>query len=94
MPAPQATFVSESGEEISAAEVLRYAGSNAFVLRDGVWTDTRYNAEKMATTDLAFASDAYFALLEEHPDLAAAFALGQQVIVVVDGVAYRTTSGD
>ncbi|MFN8676752.1 MAG: VIT domain-containing protein [Thermomicrobiales bacterium] len=94
MPAPQATFVSESGEEISAAEVLRYAGSNAFVLRDGVWTDTRYNAEKMTTTDLAFASDAYFALLEEHPDLAAAFALGQQVIVVVDGVAYRTTNAD
>lgn len=94
MPAPQATFVSESGEEVSAAEVLRYAGSNAFVLRDGVWTDTRYNAEDMKTTDLAFASDEYFALLDEHPNLSAAFALGQQVIVVVDGVAYRTTSED
>jgi hypothetical protein len=94
MPVPQATFVSETGEEVSAAEVLRYAGSNAFVLREGVWTDTRYNAQEMKTTDLAFASDEYFALLDEHPELAAAFALGQQVIVVVDGVAYRTTNAD
>lgn len=94
MPAPQATFVSETGEEVSAAEVLRYAGSNAFVLRDGVWTDTRYNPEAMTTIDLAFASDEYFALLDEHPDLAPAFALGQNVIVVVDGEAYRTTTED
>ncbi len=94
MPVPEATFVSESGEEVSAAEVLRYAGSNAFVLRDGVWTDTRYNAEDMTTNDLAFASDDYFTLLDEHPEVAAAFALGQQVIVVVDGVAYRVTNAD
>ncbi len=88
-PLPQATFVAQSGEEISAAEVLRYAGSKAFVLRDGVWTDTRYNAADMTTKDLTFASDEYFALLDEHPDLAPAFALGQQVIVVVGDVAYR-----
>lgn len=93
-PVPQATFVAEGGEEVSAAEVLRYAGSNAFVLRDGVWTDTRYNPARMTAQDLEFASDAYFALLDEHPELASAFALGQQVIVVVDDMAYRIVSKD
>ena len=34
-PLPMATFVTAEGEEVSAAEVLRYAGSRAFVLRDG-----------------------------------------------------------
>ena len=91
-PVPQATFVAASGEEISAAEVLRYAGSNAFVLRDGVWTDTRYNEATMSTEDVAFASDQYFALLDDHPELAPAFALGQQVIVVIDDSAYRITN--
>jgi Ca-activated chloride channel family protein len=93
-PLPQATFVAESGEEVSAAEVLRYAGSKAFVLRDGVWTDTRYDPSAMTTKDLEFASDEYFTLLDEQPDLAQAFALGQEVIVIVDGEAYRVTSTD
>lgn len=93
-PAPQATFVTAAGEEVSAAEVLRYAGSRAFVLRDGVWTDTRYDAETMATENVSFASDTYFALLDAHPDLAQALALGQQVIVVVGDTAYHVTSGE
>ena len=90
-PLPQATFVVEGGEEVSAAEVLRYAGSRAFVLRDGVWTDTRYNPSTMTVQDVEFASDAYFALLNDNPNLAPAFALGQRVVVVVDDVAYRVT---
>jgi Ca-activated chloride channel family protein len=93
-PVPQATFIADGGEEINAAEVLRYAGSHAFVLRDGEWTDTRYNPETMTTKDLAFASDEYFDLLDEQPGLAQAFALGQQVVVVVDDVAYRITAAD
>ena len=44
-----ATFVTAEGEEVSAAEVLRYAGSRAFVLRDGVWTDTGYDPAAMTT---------------------------------------------
>ena len=93
-PLPQATFVAASGEEISAAEVLRYAGSHAFVLRDGVWTDTRFNPSAMTTTDVEFASDAFFQLLDDHPDLAPALALGDQVIVVTGDVAYRITNAD
>jgi hypothetical protein len=46
----------------------------------------------MTTLDVPFASDEYFALLGEHPELGPAFALGQQVIVVVDGTAYQVTA--
>jgi hypothetical protein len=31
-------------------------------------------------------------LLGEHPELGPAFALGQQVIVVLDGTAYRVSA--
>ncbi|MDQ3227915.1 MAG: VWA domain-containing protein [Chloroflexota bacterium] len=91
-PMPMATYVTEDGVEVSAAEVLRYAGTGAFVLRDDVWTDTAFNPDTMTTIDVPFASDAYFDLLSQHPGLGAAFALGQQVIVVLDEVAYRVTA--
>ena len=92
-PLPQATYVTAAGETVSAAEVLRYAGDATFVLRDGIWTDTRFDAGSMTAVDVPFASDAYFDLLSEHPDLGAAFALGQEVIVVLGDTAYRVTVG-
>jgi Ca-activated chloride channel homolog len=78
---------------VSAAEILRYAGSRAFILRDGVWTDTTYDPATMTATDVPFASEEYFTLLGEHPELGPAFALGQRVIVVLDETAYRVTAG-
>jgi Ca-activated chloride channel family protein len=91
-PMPMATMVTESGETIEAAEVLRYAGERAFVLRDGVWTDTTYDPDTMTTVNVPFASDAYFDLLADHPELGPVFALGQQVIAVVGEIAYRVTA--
>ena len=88
-PLPMATFVTADGDEVNAAEVLRYAGTRAFILRDGVWTDTAYDPAAMTTTNVPFASDEYFRVLGEHPELGAAFALGQQVVVVLDDTAYR-----
>ena len=90
-PMPMATFVTDEGEEVNAAEVLRYAGERAFVLRDGVWLDTNFDPDRMTTTTIPFASDAYFDLLEEHPDLGPALALGRQIIVVVGETAYEVT---
>ena len=77
---------------VSAADVMRYAGSRTFILRDGVWTDTAYNPDAMTVVEVPFASDEYFALLGEHPELGAAFALGQQVLAVVGDTAYRVTA--
>ncbi|MEK7783818.1 MAG: hypothetical protein AAB658_00155, partial [Chloroflexota bacterium] len=60
----------------------------------GVWTDTQFDPSAMTTTPVQFASDDYFALVAARPELGAAFALGERVIVVQDGVAYEVTAGE
>ncbi|MBA3336594.1 MAG: VWA domain-containing protein, partial [Chloroflexia bacterium] len=70
-------------------EQIRLVGDRAFVLLDGVWTETTFDPESMTPIEVPFASDEYFALLSSHPDLAAAFALGQGVIAISDGLAYQ-----
>jgi Ca-activated chloride channel family protein len=45
----------------------------------------------MTTQAVLFLSDAYFALLTERPELGAFFALGDRVIVMVDGTAIEVT---
>jgi Ca-activated chloride channel family protein len=52
-----------------------------FVLRDSVWTDTRYRPTMPTTTIKPF-SQAYFDLLDRLPELRAVFALGARLLVV------------
>jgi Ca-activated chloride channel family protein len=91
-PAPLATPVPGAVPAIAPAPApeIRTVGDRAFVLRNGVWTDTQYRPGT-ATVKVAFGSDAYFALLAEKPELAPYFALGERAIVVLDGVAYEVT---
>ena len=70
---------------------LRAIGERAFLFKDGVWTETTFDADTMETVQVEFASEEYFALLAEHPDLAVAFALGDHVIAISDGIAYEVT---
>ena len=44
----------------------------------------------MSPLDVPFLSEDYFALAASRPDVGAALALGPEVIIVIDGVAYRT----
>lgn len=71
---------------------LKHAGDKAFILRNGVWTDTTFVPEKMTTTKIQFGSQQYFDLLAQHPDWNKYVAVGEQVIFVVDGVAYEITA--
>ncbi|HET9660197.1 MAG TPA: VIT domain-containing protein [Thermomicrobiales bacterium] len=71
---------------------LRAIGDRAFLFKDGVWTETTFDPETMEPIQVEFASDEYFALLAEHPDLAVAFALGDHVIALSDGVAYEVAT--
>lgn len=71
--------------------VVRQVLDKAFVLKDETWTDTAYDPARMKTVKIRFASHAYFALLDKYPALHRYFALGQQVIVVLDGTAYEVT---
>ena len=79
---------------IPAQSPVQSVGGKTFFLRDGVWTDSTFDPDTMTTQPLPFLSDAYFALLTEHPELGEFFALGERVIVVVEGTAYEVTAAE
>jgi hypothetical protein len=77
------------------AQQVQVVGDRAFVLRNDVWTDTTFDPTRMSTTKLPFGSDAFFKLLADHPEAGRYFAIGERVIVMIDGTAYETvTSGE
>jgi Ca-activated chloride channel family protein len=76
----------------TTAEV-KHVGDKAFVLHDGVWTDTVYEPDRMETVKVGFGTEGYFDLLATRPEWGRYFALGQHVIVVLEGQAYEVTEG-
>ncbi len=66
-------------------ETVRVVGSRTFVLSAGVWIDTAFDPDTMKTVRIEFLSDDYFTLAQYRPDVSAALALGQRVILLVDG---------
>jgi len=76
-----------------ATTSLRQVADKAFLLADGVWTDTIYEPGS-STTQVTFGSDSYFALIAAHPEWGKFFAVGQHVIVVLDGTAYEVVAED
>jgi uncharacterized protein YegL len=65
---------------------VRYVGKRVFYRIEGQWIDSTYKKE-MKTRRIAFACDDYFKLLDDHPELKPCLALGERVIVVLDGTA-------
>ena len=78
---------------VTVDEVVKNVGAHTFVFNNGVWIDTAYDPA-MQTTKVAFLSDDYFELVAASPELAAAFALGERVIALTDGVAYEVVGTD
>ena len=70
-------------------EQVRNIGNKAFVLRNGIWTDTTYDASRMVAEQVAFGSSRYYALLHAHEEWGRYLALGQRVILVWEGKAYH-----
>ena len=71
---------------------VRHAGDRTFVWRDSVWTDTRYTAAAgLRILRVQAYSDAYFALAQLVPDLHAAFAIGDRVLVVGRSIVIAVT---
>ncbi len=79
---------------LMANAAVTTVGNKAFVLKDGIWTDTTFDPGLMTTTALAFPSEEFLQFLIDHPDSGQYFALGEQVIVVIDGTAYQTVAGE
>jgi Ca-activated chloride channel homolog len=78
----------------SSGQLIRVVGARTFVFQDGIWLDTTFDPEKMKTLKIAFLSPDYFDLADTRPDISPALALGDQVIVVIDGDAYEVVSTD
>jgi Ca-activated chloride channel family protein len=79
---------------LEAANVVRIVGSRTFVLSDGIWVDTAFDPALMQPQKVAFLSDEYFELALSRPELAAAFALGDEVIALSDGAAFQVVASD
>jgi len=78
--------------EIVVEAPVQVAGDRTFFWRGGVWVDSAYDAATGEPAVVPFASDAYFELLSARPELGAALALGEEVLVVIEGAAYRITA--
>jgi hypothetical protein len=82
------------GPDGRTSSPVQYVGDKTFVLYEGVWTDTTFDPDKMEPVAVSFGSDDYFALIAAEPSWGRYFALGDHVIVVVDGTAYEVRQGD
>ncbi|MGB1286300.1 MAG: VIT domain-containing protein [Aggregatilineales bacterium] len=71
---------------------VQTVGGKTFLLQGDIWTDSSFEPDTMETTKITFLSDAYFDLLTDFPAAGEYFALGEQVIVVMDGTAYEIVS--
>jgi Ca-activated chloride channel family protein len=94
LPATAAPGADGTGGVAGATAAVTTVGDKAFVLKEGVWTDTTFDPSVMTTTELPFPSDLFLEFLGDHSAAGKYFALGQRVVVVLDGVAYETVEGD
>lgn len=68
---------------------VRIIGDRTFLFVDGIWTDTRYDPKLMTVIKVSFLSSDYFKLAGYSPDVSAALALGDKVILLINGKAYQ-----
>jgi Ca-activated chloride channel homolog len=79
-----------SGNEPGRADAARRAGDHLFARRGGRWTDVAFK-DGMKVVRIKPFSPAYFAVLDAMPDLRAAFAVGEKVIVAGKHVAIEVS---
>jgi Ca-activated chloride channel family protein len=80
--APQGYYDAEGNQQ--QVTNIQYQDDLTFVLQDGFWTDSRYDPKVQKLQEVKAFSDEYFKLLDGNPGLGQYFAMGNQVIVVLD----------
>ena len=85
-------------EEASEAKgrhgaVVKRVGTRTFYRIENRWVDASYDRNTTTRKVEPFSTE-YFELLRKHPRLAKCFALGERVVVVIDGVAYESAPVD
>ncbi len=94
LPTGTPTSTGAGSDGTAAAAAVTAVGDKAFVLKNGIWTDTTFDPTLMTTNPLQFPSDRFLDFLINHPTSRQYFTLGPQVIVVIDGTAYETVAGE
>jgi Ca-activated chloride channel family protein len=75
--------------DAKAEDIVKIAGTHTYRFADGVWIDTQYDPQNLSVRKVPFLSDDYFELASARPELGAALALGERVIIVIDSQAYE-----
>ncbi|HUT20395.1 MAG TPA: VIT domain-containing protein [Anaerolineae bacterium] len=76
----------------ATGEAVKVVAGKTFLYREGMWIDTAYDADRMVPSKVGFMSDDYFALIEARPQWGAYLALGDRVLVVLEGKAYQVVA--
>jgi Ca-activated chloride channel family protein len=82
----------DAEEAYAAAVSVRYLAGRTFEKRGDRWVDAEY-AEELPEVRVKYGSREYFDLLREKRELRPFLALGEEVTVVLDGVAYVVERG-
>jgi len=69
--------------------LVQRVDARTFYRVDERWIDAAYEKDS-ETRRIELFSAEYFELIRKHPELAKVFALGERVVVVLNGVAYET----
>ena len=73
---------------------VRYAGEKTFLCEADICTDTLFVPNQMTPYEVVFMSETYWKLLEEHPEFAVYFSIGEEsFFVTTDGAAYHFRLG-
>jgi Ca-activated chloride channel family protein len=85
------SYSGASAPEEKPKTEIRSAGAKTFYRRDAAWVDAEYEMDKASyrPVEIAPFSRAYFDLLRRHPELAEYLSIGSEVVVVLEGKAYR-----
>jgi len=78
----------EESQKKAIKQLQRQVGPFTFYNRNGVWVDSRFNLDSKAEK-IKFLSKRFFQILAKNPELSGAFALGERIIVVANGLAYE-----
>lgn len=77
-----------------SAQPLQFVGSKTFIMREGLWIDTAYDPDAEKPQEIGFASETYFELLSNVPELGDYLALGPRVLFVYQEQAYEIVEGE
>jgi len=89
---PQVNLPEEGMGQDAREQALKVVGEKTFYSQEGIWMDSLFEPG-MDPVLIDFGSSAYYEFLDARPEWGVYFALGEEVIFVEDGDAYRITTG-